>query len=196
MTSVAKAWNTIEGVLYENAHSLFRALRKPASDAAIAKLARLLPTKLPTDFVRSLKIHDGLRDSYLGPNRLFDYNALLPLSAIISEYRMMCDLQVECEFGGTLAGCDRRVRNDAHWRPGWVPILDADGNKFVLDLDPARGGKLGQVFTWSNSGSTEQRILADSFGGWLADFAETLEKRRFRLSEYGGIWLPLAAEGD
>jgi cell wall assembly regulator SMI1 len=189
MAGVAASWRTIEGVLWENAHSVFRALRKPATDAQITRLAKLVPAKLPRDFVQSLKTHDGLRDSYLGPIRLFDYSAMLPVSAIIAEYRRMCGLQAECGFPGGKVGGDVSVRNDAHWRPGWVPIMDADGDKLVLDLDPAPGGSVGQVFTWSNTGSSPLRVLAPSFGGWLAGLAAALGKRRFNLDEHGGIWL-------
>jgi cell wall assembly regulator SMI1 len=189
MSGVAASWRTIEGVLWENAHSLYRALRKPATDAQIARLANLVPAKLSRDFVQSLKTHDGLRDSHLGQNRLFDYNALLPVSAIITEYKMLCSLQAECGFPGGQAGGDSGVRNDAHWRPGWVPIMDADGDKLVLDLDPAPGGSVGQVFKWSNTGSSPLRVLAQSFGKWLAGLAEALSKRRFGLDERGGIWL-------
>ena len=148
-----------------------------------------MPAKLPRDFVQSLKIHDGLRNSYLGQIRLFGYNALLPVSAIIAEYKMLCGLQFECGFGGGQAGGDPAVRNDAHWRPGWVPIMDADGDKLVLDLDPAPCGTAGQVFEWSNTRSTRLRVLAPSFGEWLAGLAEAFGKRRFRLDQHGGIWL-------
>lgn len=189
MTGVVKSWRGIEEVLWENAHSAFRALRKPVTDAQLARLAKLVPARLPRDFVQSLMVHDGLRNSHLGPIRLFDYFALLPVSAIISEYTLLCDLQDECGFGGNRSGCDPGIRNDIHWRPGWVPFMDADGDKLVLDLDPAPGGTAGQVFEWSNSGSFPQRILALSFGGWLARLAEVLSKRRFRLDEFGGIWL-------
>ena len=58
MAGVAASWRTIEGVLWENAHSLYRALRKPATDAQVARLAKLVPAKLPRDFVQSLKTHD------------------------------------------------------------------------------------------------------------------------------------------
>lgn len=189
MAGVTQSWRTIEAVLWENAHSVYQALRKPVSDASLARLARLVPGKLPRDFVQSLKIHDGLRDSYLGEIRLFNFNALLPVSAIIAEYKGMCSLQSECGFPGNQCGGDPRVRNDAHWRPGWVPIMDSDGDKLVLDLDPAPGGTAGQVFTWSNTGSWPQSVLGASFGEWLAGLAEALGKRRFRLSEYGSIWL-------
>src|SRR5581483_1886564 len=183
------SWRTIEGVLGENAHSVYRALRKSASDASLARLAKYLPAQLPHDFVQSLKIHDGLRNSYLGPVRLFDYYALLPVSAILTVYRMMCDLQCKCDFGGTQAKCDPAIRNDTYWRPGWVPILDADGDKLVLDLDPAAGGVVGQVFEWSNTGSTPNRVLASSFGEWLEELSEVFRKGRFKLDEFGGIWL-------
>jgi molybdopterin molybdotransferase len=187
--SVSQSWRVIEAVLRENAHSVFRALRKPASDAQLARLSKVVPAKLPRDFVQSLKVHDGLRDSYLGQVRLFDYYALLPVAAILADYKSMCGLQSECGFGRSQCGGDPAVRNDAHWRPGWVPVMDADGDKLVLDLDPAPGGSAGQVFAWFNMGSSPPRVLARSFGEWLAGLAETLGKRRFRLDEFGGIWL-------
>jgi cell wall assembly regulator SMI1 len=189
MAGVASSWRIIEGVLWENAHSLYLALRKPVTDAQLARLTKLIPAKLPRDFVQSLKTHDGLRDSYLGQNRLFNYNALLPVSAIIAEYAMMCRHQAEYGGEGGQAGNDPGVRNDARWRPGWVPIMDADGDKLVLDLDPAPGGTVGQVFEWSSTGSTPLHVLAPTFGGWLAGLAEVLSERRFGLDEFGGIWL-------
>jgi cell wall assembly regulator SMI1 len=189
MAGVAASWRTIEGVLWENAHSVYRALRKPAPDTQVARLAKLVSAKLPRDFVQSLKTHDGVRNSYLGQIRLFDYYALMPVSAIIAEYKMICELEARDPIGGSHAGADASVRNDARFRPGWVPFMDADGDKLVLDLDPAPGGTYGQVFKWSSTGSTRNRVLASSFGEWLAGLADTLVKRRFGLDEYGGIWL-------
>jgi molybdopterin molybdotransferase len=189
MAGVVASWRTIESVLWENAHSVYLALRKPATDTQLARLAKLVPAKLPRDFVQSLKTHDGLRDSYLGQNRLFDYYALMPVSAIIAEYKMICQPEALDPIGGSQAGADAGVRNDAHFRRRWVPFMDADGDKLVLDLDPAPGGNYGQVFKWSNTGSTRNRVLAPSFGQWLGGLADTLVRRRFGLDEFGGIWL-------
>jgi molybdopterin molybdotransferase len=189
VAGVKKAWQTIEGVLWENAHSVYLALREPATDIQLARLAKIIPAKLTRDFVQSLKVHDGLRHSYHGQVRLFDFYALLPVASIIAEYTMMCDLQVVCQFPGSQAGADPAIRNDAHWRPGWLPIMDADGDKLILDLDPAPGGTAGQVFKWSNAGSMRLRVLAPSFAEWLAGLAEMLGKRRFRLDEFGSIRL-------
>jgi cell wall assembly regulator SMI1 len=189
MASVSTSWRLIEEVLQENAHSVFRALRKPVSDTLLGRLEAQLPAKLPRDFVQSLKVHDGLRNSYLDRVRLFNYWALLPVNAIRREWKMLTDLQAECGFGGCQFKVTPRLKNDAHWRPAWVPLMDADGDKLVMDLDPGPKGKVGQVFKWSNSGSFPMRVLADSFGEWLAALAEALSKRQFRLDEFGGIWL-------
>jgi len=126
VASVAQSWRTIGAVLWENAHSVYRALRKPARDDQIARLAALVPARLPRDFVQSLRTHDGLRDSYLGMNRLFDNYALMPVSAIIAEYRGVCELEARDPVGGSQAGADAGVRNDLRFQPGWVPFLDAD----------------------------------------------------------------------
>jgi cell wall assembly regulator SMI1 len=193
MASVPASWRLIEDVLRENAHSVFRALRKPVSDALLRRLESKLSAKLPRDFVQSLKVHDGLRNSYLDQVRLFNYWALLPVRAILSEWKMMTDLQAEGHFGGCRFKVTPRIKNDTHWRAGWVPFMDADGDKLVLDLDPGPKGKVGQVFEWSNSGGFAPRVLADSFGEWLAAVAAALAKRRFRLDEYGGIWLETEA---
>jgi cell wall assembly regulator SMI1 len=67
--------------------------------------------------------------------------------------------------------------------------MDADGDKLVVDLDPAPGGSVGQVFEWSNTGSTRLRVLAPTFGAWLAGLAAALSKRQFGLDEFGGICL-------
>jgi cell wall assembly regulator SMI1 len=189
MASVSASWQMIEGVLRENAHSVFLALRKPATDTQLRRLESKLGTRLPTDFARSWKIHDGLRDSYLGQVRLFNNWAFLPLNSVLAVWKMITDLQAECEFGGCQFKVTPRIKNDAHWRAGWVPFMDADGDKVVLDLDPGPKGKVGQVFEWSNSGSFPMRLLADSFGDWLSQIAERFSKRQFRLSEYGDIWL-------
>lgn len=189
MRSIAASWRLIEDVLWENAHSVFRALRKPVSAAQLTRLEALLPTKLPRDFLQSLKIHDGLRDSYFGEVRFFNYWVLLPAAAIAKECRTMTSLQAAHPFGGCQLEVSERIQNDAHWRAGWVPFLDADGDKVLMDLDPGPKGTVGQIIKWSNSGSFPTRVLADSFGEWLEAFAAALSKREFRLDQFGGIEL-------
>jgi cell wall assembly regulator SMI1 len=53
----------IDDVLRENAHSVFLALRKPASDTNLRRLESKLAAKLPRDFAKSWKIHAPFRRS-------------------------------------------------------------------------------------------------------------------------------------
>jgi cell wall assembly regulator SMI1 len=188
MSNVSASWRTIEGVLREDAPDVFRALGDPAGDAEVRRLEAALPAQLPSDFVESWKIHDGFRNSYLGSIRLFNYWAFLPVSAISEAWKILTELQAECGFGGCQFDVTRRISNDAHWRSGWVPFMDADGDKVILDLDPGPTGKVGQIFEWSNSGSFPMRLLADSFDEWLSGLAHRLSRRTHRL-DAGGIWL-------
>ncbi len=110
MGSVAESWRQIEEVLKEHANSVFRSLRKPATEPQLRQLEKLVGSKLPKDFVQSLKIHDGLRDSYLGSIRLFDYWALLPVSAITTEYSTLMDSQREDAFGGSQFDVSPRIK--------------------------------------------------------------------------------------
>ena len=55
------------------------------------------------------------------------------------------------------------------WSLGWIPVTyDFGGNHDVVDLDPAKGGKRGQIVSvWHDDESRE--IEGDSFLAWLAD---------------------------
>jgi cell wall assembly regulator SMI1 len=65
------------------------------------------------------------------------------------------------------------------WNHKWVPFLDPDlGDKTCIDLDPAKGGKRGQVFYWSHTGGPGY-VIAPSYGELLAGFAQDLEEGRY-----------------
>jgi molybdopterin molybdotransferase len=187
MRRVASSWKLIEAVLKEHAHSAYKALRPPASQKEINRLQDVLDTKLPTDFLSSLQIHDGMHAA--GDFNFIDYRRLLPIAEIASDRKSLWDLQRECEFGGDQFTRTRKIRNDSHWRAGWVPIMDFNGDKVVLDLDPGPAGKRGQIISWDNYGNQPMRVLGESFGTWLDMVAEELAQRRFTLDEYGGIHL-------
>lgn len=189
MRRVSTSWRIVEGVLQENAKSVFKALRPPATRAAITKLEAAIPVKFPRAFVESLSLHDGIRDSSNPAHRIFDNMALLTVSEIIATWRMEWDMQVECEFEGCPLTRTRKLKNDMRWRAKWIPFLDCEGDKLVIDLDPGPSGKLGQVFRWYNYGGCPNRVIADSFSHWLHLLSDELQERRFKLDELGGIWL-------
>ncbi len=72
-----------------------------------------------------------------------------------------------------------KLKNDARWRPGWVPVMEENGNKVVIDMDSGPEGKVGQVFRWYNSGGLPMTFVAETWAGWLDFLAEELSARRF-----------------
>jgi cell wall assembly regulator SMI1 len=189
MKQVPTFWKVIKAILAENEPAAFRALRPPAPEGHIDRLQQRLGVRLPATFVRSLRRHDGMANSYLGVNRLFNYWALLPLTAIEKEWRSMGAVEKDLDPGGCSLTKTRKLKNDRWWRPRWVPVLDADGDKLVLDLDPGPAGRSGQVFRFSNTGSSARRVVALSFRDWLGRVAQELVRGRFTFSEADGLWL-------
>ena len=127
-------------------------------------------------------------DSYLGNNRLFDYWALLPAAAMVDAAELQRDTMEMLEEDGV----NRRakpggpVKTDLQWRDGWIPIMDADGDKLVIDLDPGPRGRVGQVIKFYNA-ENRLPLTAPSFRAWLSTLADRLGPREFQLDEYGGI---------
>jgi cell wall assembly regulator SMI1 len=184
---VATSWKLIEEVLAEHARTTFKALRPPASERRLAGLARSLPVKLPNSFVQSLRVHDGMRNSLLGPVRLVNNFALLTASEVLTVWRMEWELQQECEFGGCPSTDTAEIKNDSRWRAGWVPVMDSEGDHLVLDLDPGPKGVIGQLFLWSNYGHSPMRVVGKSWREWLHALAVELTGRQFTLDTWGGI---------
>jgi cell wall assembly regulator SMI1 len=102
---------------------------------------------------------------------------------------MLWELQCECDFPGDGVTRTRKIKNDKHWRAGWLPFADFEGDKLVLDLDPGPKGSYGQVFCWRNYGGVAMQVFAESYSAWLDCVAEQLSKRQFKLDEFGGIQL-------
>ena len=144
---------------------------------------------LPDDFRVSLQIHNGMRNSYCDVHRFFNYEALLSTHTIPLVWQSMQRL-----FGGEdrLAGCPitrtRKIKNAAWWNPAWVPITDADGDGFVMDLDPGPTGIAGQMFYFYHDGARPRRVAANSYITWLGGIARKLRSNKFSVRD-GSIWL-------
>ena len=72
---------------------------------------------------------------------------------------------------------------------GWLPFMDAGGDKFVVDLDPDDIGKHGQVISCSNYGRFDPSVVATSLRDFLHKLSEQLIEREFSLDTGGHIWL-------
>ncbi len=66
---------------------------------------------------------------------------------------------------------------EGSWRRTWFPITDPEGSSdlYAVDLDPAPGGVVGQVFYWSHDIPGPERVVCNSFLEWL-EWAVTAEE--------------------
>ncbi len=192
--TVSESWTSIEAWLKANAPSIRKSLRPGAKDAAIEKLQSKLSITLPTDFVESVRCHDGqkedaehgifpMADDVLGA---MPSCRLLKLGEIASEWTMMKELLDAGEFTDQKSEPQAGVRDD-WWNPGWIPIADnGGGDYYCLDMAPNKGGSAGQVIAFFHD-MEERPRMATSFAAWVADLAAGLESGRYGLDDDEGI---------
>ncbi|MGB3879375.1 MAG: SMI1/KNR4 family protein [Diaphorobacter nitroreducens] len=163
-----KQWGRLEAWLRSNNPALLADLNPPASDADIQKLELQLGVELPTDFVGCLKVHDGQRG---GAGCLFSDSEFLSSQRILKEWAIWKDLHDGGDFDDAEAESGTGIQ-PVWWSPKWIPFTyNGAGDHLCLDLDPAGGGRAGQVITlWHDDGSRKKK--ADSFAQWFAEFVD------------------------
>lgn len=187
--SVAESWELIHGTLENHSRGAFDALAKPATTKELVKLEKTLGVRLPPDLADSLRIHNGMNDSYLDLNRLFDNEALLSTDTIATQWKMMTKMQRDGFFD---AGCPstrtRKIKNDRWWNPQWIPVTDADGSGYCIDLDPGPAGIAGQLFYFYHNGARPRVVVAKTYAEWLGKIARKLARHQFTIED-DSIWL-------
>jgi cell wall assembly regulator SMI1 len=173
---IEQSWSIIERVLLTTFPSTAATLNSGASLEKIAELEALVGRPLPADFRASLCRHDGQSD----PTRqldLLNFNRLLTIDEMLHEWKMMTELFAD--FGAIDWLQPVKIKNLV-WSPGWIKFSDADGDGFVLDLDPTDLGSYGQVFYRPNA-ENQTQTWADSYSGFLARLAEILDQGGYEL---------------
>ena len=172
--SVAEAWARSEARLRTQQPDALRDLPGGADPAEIARVEAELGVSLPEDARASYRLHNGS-----GGIWVCEQGFLMPLTApgsgplpnhgVLDLWRMMA--QVGDAMAAERSTPVGPIRAD-WWHPKWVPLTENESGDFVcLDLAPAAGGRVGQVIDWwHEQGAT--RVLAGSFGEWLASLAE------------------------
>lgn len=165
------AWQRIEAWLSVNAPRVHKGLGEPASEQSIVAVERELGFALPAEYRASLQIHDGERKD-VGAIRGWRLNSLRDL---IEEYRMMSQVLRSESFSKYADERNELGLRPGYWHPRWIPIAsDRSANHYLMDLDPAPEGTLGQIFVFDHEQGPEQ-LEARSIGEWLLRYAEALE---------------------
>jgi cell wall assembly regulator SMI1 len=177
-TDVARTWLGLETWARSNLPGMLSELNGPAQPQAIAHLEATLGFALPVDFRTSLGVHDGETGdgAFLdNPGQLLNVRAIEDdLELERRALRRYADLVAD-----KLSGPARR----ALYAQRRVPIIDFNRDEiWLLDLDPAPGGQVGQVLM-RDAENGKLEVVAPSFAQFLSDYLQRLETGRARFSK-------------
>lgn len=189
MKSIAACWKSITEWYRLNALDWDRSLPGPASTADLERIDAEFGIALPADLKESYLLHDGT-----GGWGWFPYGPyMLSAAEVVKEGRFWCDAVKKGAFKkmkGTPEGPIKRT----WWNPLWIPFTSSgSGDHYCVDLDPARGGTVGQVIEFFHETSAS-RVVAPSFAAWLDGFARDLEAGRYRYDADSWTLLPVEDE--
>ena len=145
---------------------------------------------LPADVRESYRLHDGSRDEYgILPWGYF----LLPLPCVLDSWRAW-KAQLDREPRDAAPTEPKGPIRPVYWNPRWVPVShNGGGDHQCIDLDPAAGGRAGQVIQFSHEVGP-LCVLAAGFGQWLQGYARDLEAGRYRFDKDDFWVIPFVQE--
>lgn len=165
-------------------------LNAGAAETDFAELENVLGYELPADFKALYRAADG----EAGEQFLLLENRWLPIAEAIAEYDNWKNLYEEGVFGdgGKDFGCepeDTGIKPGYWWNPKWIPLTaDGAGNCFMIDLDPAPNGTVGQVIQmWHDDAAREK--IANSLRELFEQYARDLESGLYVLDKKYGLVL-------
>ncbi|PCI94580.1 MAG: molybdenum cofactor biosynthesis protein MoeA [Flavobacteriales bacterium] len=167
-----------------NANQLQGSLNEGASQELIQNTEKELKISFPQDFKDFYMIHNGQKN---GTGGLIDMDELLSLEEIVEQWSVWHELLISGDFDGYTSEPSEGIKNN-WWNDKWIPIThDGGGNHICMDLDPASGGRKGQIIQmWHDS--EERELIATSFSEWIQNYVDGLETGAYRYSnDWGGI---------
>jgi cell wall assembly regulator SMI1 len=182
-------WDRIHTWLRAHAPAVLDSLGPGATDAEIREAESEMDITFPDDVRAAYRIHDGQghgEPEWEIPSFLYGWEWMC-LDRVVGDWGILKSLLDRGTFADARSAPRGPIRND-WWHPKWIPLTHDGGcSHHCLDLDPGRGGRVGQVILWwKDQGAA--RVPAPSFGEWLARFADELEAGRYTTSpEYVGL---------
>jgi cell wall assembly regulator SMI1 len=175
---MSEIWKRIIAWFIANVPSKFFAPMPGVSHDEINAAESRMHLHLPEDVREFYLLHNGVGEYGL----FFDGYELLTLDQIVTFWKG-AERVLDVQEAGLLPGLDDYCSpvgpiKKVMWNLKWVPIMDADGNGVLIDLDPAPGGNVGQVIERS-SDMGPLRVLADNFRNFLSRYADELEAGKY-----------------
>lgn len=189
MNDATRAWNRIRQWHRLNTPPGTFRVSKGASDRSLARLESIIGSSLTRGFRDCYRAHNGTAGT-----SFLNCGNLLSLTGIEKQWKTLKKWQLEIGYG-TDNGVDWATRQlkSLEIKPLWwnqlrVPISDnGGGDRLILDLDPAKDGRKGQVF-WLNHEVGPTNLLSSSLVEFLAQAADDLESDKYVWDEEG-LWV-------
>lgn len=171
-------WLRLERWLAANALELFDCLNPGATRQEVTELEERLGCQLPQDYVESCLLHNGQAPAADGTDLILVPSgvggSLLSIEWIAQSYAIYKE-----DKGRNLdrdnvdpVGPVKKL----YWSPKWIPFTsNGSGDYDCLDLDPEKGGHVGQIITFFNDSDTRE-VIAPSFTNWLLKIVEEIEE--------------------
>ena len=178
-------WQLIVDWVEGNAPDLLDFLEPPADRTDLAEAETRLAMRLPTALRTFYGLQNGTTAFGVFPALEEEQTAFGPLPLDEIEFLEVDDdrdADADEDFD-----VDAGIRRE-FWNPNWIPFAAASdrGDYRMLDMAPARGGRLGQVIEWRND-TNERRLVAPSLEALLRQTADGLEAGRIVYDGEAGL---------
>ena len=167
--SVTSSWRRIDAWLAANAPMLAPKMREGATPKAIAEAERVLDVELPDAVRASYLIHDGS-----GIMSLFPSGDYVTLEEMLFQHKMWKEMDEEYREWMGIEGHPTGPIQKVHYHLKWVPLMQNSGDGTLIDLAPAKGGKVGQLIDFGHEEGPEG-VAATGLAEYLAYIADGLE---------------------
>ena len=184
-TKINGLWRRFENWLCEYVPVFCRwPLAPVASERDLQVFERTISAKLPTDVRQSYLRHNGSAGVRL--LSVVGEGEWVTLTEAARHWTFFQEIRPDLEAGGFLE-TPKGPMKKVHISAGWIPISDnSGGDHLCVDLDPAEGGKVGQLFSyWHEYGAW--RIVAPSFTVFLERLLNHLARGRYAINKQGQL---------
>jgi cell wall assembly regulator SMI1 len=190
--SIAGLWRRLEAYLDAHAPAVLSSLNPPATDEQLAQAEAQLGVSFPDDLKESLRVCNGQTDSFhivpaeFDPKRgttIATWGELLPLERIVYDTLAEREQNKNSQEWAYGLEYDGPVRRDGNW--SCLCIVDpGSGDRIWLDLDPADGGRVGQVLSMCHD-PPRLFVIATSYREWFEQLVNRYKSGRYYFTEWG-----------
>jgi len=165
----------IETWLERNCPKVHKGLQDPATDEQIREAQEALSVVFPPEMLEVYRCHDG-QSGISAP--LTGTWKLLRLATVVKQWQIQQQLMADESFASTPAIASGPVK-PVWWNVRWIPVAsNGSGDLQCVDLDPAEGGRVGQVVVcWHDREARE--CVAGHLIEWLDQLANDMEGGKY-----------------